>query len=194
MTEADYTQALEEFAATQEGYQVVKEQIARLEEGAELEYKKLYDAYENLKQLRHNQLFALLEEQGLGICSAEQTPQGLNLKHQDIKKADELAKLGLFPLGKLRLVYCYNRKWSRGHYEEFSYELHYLFQLCPHHYPKPTRNRNLPYWSDVIKKKGSQEYIDKQTGQLLPKETERLTNIPDKVFEYFQIPPLPEKP
>lgn len=213
-----YEQSLEEFVLSQANYKTVTDQLKKIKREAQSQYLKLQLAIYQLNQLRHHQVFTIMEEKGLGICSAEIIPEELKLKHKDIKKTSELEKLGLFPKGKLRFIYFHDRRWSKGgHYESGNYyNINYVLSLCPHHFPKEVsflsasvfshekqstdHTESLPYWEELITKEDSLEpmFVSKKTGEqpwtIHSFPEYKFSPLPETVFKYFQIPPIPELP
>lgn len=205
----NYEQALQEFQDKETVHQQLESELAHLHAKVIQSNKKLQEEHKYLESLRYKQLYQLMKAQGLGVCSAEIVPYEFTLKHTQLKEVSDLEKLGIFPVGKLRFIYFYDKRWHHGgHYEtDTSYELNYILLLCPYHFPKkvPMLNKSpfshsrslntyqttLPFFQKVIKK-GANEFIDKNTGKKIEKGAFCQSPIPEKIFDYFQLSPLPE--
>ncbi|MDO8638728.1 MAG: hypothetical protein Q7R43_04070 [Candidatus Daviesbacteria bacterium] len=210
----NYEQGLQEFIASQADYQTTADQLREIKRKIWSQHLQLELAIKGLSKLRHQRAFEIMEEKGLGICSAEIVPEEFKLKHPDFKKTSESEKLGLFLLGKLRFLYFYDKRWvGGGHYEsEYSYKINYILSLCPHHFPKKTSfslasifsyarqhptytdTECLPYWKEVTQKDGQPDvFIDKSQNENRNIGW-KISPLPETIFEYFQIPSLPELP
>ncbi|MDO8570869.1 MAG: hypothetical protein Q7R97_04770 [Candidatus Daviesbacteria bacterium] len=192
----NYEQGLEEFNTARDAYLQLQKKFDTFRSRISNANLELEEQYKYLNFLRHREAYQSAKAQGLGVCSTELISIGFNtISHNKIDKATKLEKLGLFPINRLRFVYFFNRFFYPGGYQEHTVEeeLHYILTLCPHHFPKQQLSLpkpSLPHFRAVVKK-NENKFIDKLTDQPVVAEF-KTSLLPEKIFKYFQIPPLPD--
>ncbi|MFH0937344.1 MAG: hypothetical protein V1808_03550 [Candidatus Daviesbacteria bacterium] len=206
----NYEEALNEFLQKSSLYLKKKEAVKKVIEKVIYENNSLWKEHKNLEALRYQFVYKIMEEKGLGVCSAEIEPSEFNTKHQEIEEASEIEKLGLFPIGSLRFVYFEYRGRSKGDYEpDYYYDVKNIFRVCHHHYPlklvplPQSVFSHLHYqdsyaaalsthFKDIEQREDNKFYsLSPNKGREPLDASYLISPLPEKIFEYFNIPPLP---
>ena len=175
-----------------------------------IQERTLEDALQNLGSLRYRYIYQLLENQGLGVCSAEIVPDEFakEYDHNGLGGLSEAGKLGIFPIGELRFIYFRDTRRIRtlGTYDGYEYhDFEFIFQVCPYHYPQlilpqfprsvfsrvgynsPTANLR-SHFADVGRNDNGEFHLS--DNKTLITASFKQSPLPEKIFQHFEIAPL----
>ena len=176
-------------------------------------FRSAEKAYKNLEGLREKALQEILEQKGLAVCS-------WTWAHQDWEKKENptLKDFGIFPRAKMKMSYFQATTQDTEHFTMVTTTggIAAVWLLCPEHFPggiwATYSSEEFPEIKSEVVQKGN-KFILKENGRDITKlikgdreslgrlHIEELTpNGPPfflldrKIYKYFGIPDLPEKP
>lgn len=191
----NYEEALANFYISQKD-------LDKLENAASKRQKQLQNSRSHLQAVRYQIVYDLIEKAGLAVCSAEIiTWEFKHEGHRKFEGLNEAEKLGLFPRGQLRYLYYQGLDYTEAFDTPIPHIDTHILLLCPHHFPEvPDREITFPeapHYQPIITRELTQTRDGKFFSSLSRKEITapyRRGTLPEAIFEYFKIPPLPKKP
>lgn len=195
-TLTDYKQTLVRFNS-------LSKEFEQLEQATHDKLSILREESSRLDILRYQTVYSLMEIASLGVCTAEIIPEEFKDfwgGHRKIAGLSRPERLGIFPIGQLRFLYFHGPGYDSTPYFEQSYTKEFILLLCPHHFPKaPEQETTLSELPDDLSKVITCE-LHRSEGKFTSRDEREFsapypqTPLPEAIFEYFQIPPLPKKP